>query len=96
MTPALILSFLTALFQSVPDLKKIWDDVISAYINSQIESMTAENKAAIRKAVYEQDQRDLEHAIGSPREGAASDIPGTSHRDNLPNVLSNGAKPPAD
>jgi len=95
MEPTIIVTFLTSLFQAVPTLKKTWDDIVAAYVNSQIESMTAENLAAIRKAIDEKDQRDLEKALKSPRAGAPSDIPGVSHVSELPNVLPVGAKPPA-
>lgn len=49
--------------------------------------MHKEDREAIRKAIYEHDQRDLERQIGSSSPGEVSNAPGTIIVDELPNVL---------
>lgn len=82
-----ILSLLTAIFKAIPVLKGFWDEMVTAYINSQIATMKKENREAIRKAIYEQDQRDIESAIGSPTAGEQSGLPGAVVVDELPGVM---------
>lgn len=78
-----IIALLLSIFKAVPALKQLWDQILAAYIASQINTFNDEIKAAIRKAIHEHDQRDLEQAIGSVKSGEASGIPGAVVVDNL-------------
>jgi hypothetical protein len=81
-----IFSAIVGIINLIPVVKGWIDSFIAYYVGKQIESMKAENMAAIRKAVHEQDQRDAERALGNPQAGEPSDIPGTVIRDSLPGV----------
>lgn len=59
---------------------------IAEYAKHQISTMKKENRDAIKKAIDEQDQRDLEKAMGSTKVGEVSGIPGTEIIDTLPGV----------
>lgn len=48
--------------------------------------MTEADWAAIRKAIDEQDQRELEKQIGNRTPGEKSNLPGTVIRDRLPGI----------
>jgi hypothetical protein len=78
-----LVALLLSIFKAVPALKQLWDQLISAYIATQIETIKKEYREAIRKAIYEHDQRDLESAIGSPQSGKISGIPGAVVVDNI-------------
>lgn len=86
MTISAIFNFLLALFKIIPVLKGFWDDLVTMYIERQIENLKAENKAAIRKAIDEKDQRDIEKLLGSDHTGMPSGISGTTIVHTLPNV----------
>lgn len=75
-----------ALIQSVPIVDKWVERFVTFYITSMIGSMKSDNRNGIRKAVDEQDQRDLEHAIGSPTAGEPVGGDGVERRDSLPGV----------
>lgn len=77
---------LLSLIQSVPIVDKWVERFVTFYVTSMIGSMKSDNRNGIRKAMDEQDQRDLEHAIGSPTAGEPSNLPGVEHRDTLPGV----------
>ena len=62
------------------------------YVTSQINKLHESDKEAIRKAIYEHDQRDLEKQIGSTRPGEPSGIGGVEHRVELPNVVQDPVK----
>lgn len=64
------------------------DKFISWYISEAIEKMKEADREAIRKAVYEQDQRSLEKQIGDRNPGERSNLPGAGVVDSLPNVVS--------
>jgi hypothetical protein len=88
-----IFSAVLAVLRSAPALAGLALKFISAvenfvtwFINNRIDQMAKENRDAIKKAVVDQDQRDLEKAIGSPTAGEPSGIPGTVIRDALPGV----------
>ena len=86
MTIGGVFSLLLAIFKAIPALEKWFQDLSALYIASRIESMKQENREAIKKAIEAQDQRDLERAIGSPKAGEHSGLPGTEIRDSLPGV----------
>ena len=79
-------SAILAILNLVPQLAKWFEGFVSWYVDRQINSMDQENRDAIRKAVFEHDQRDLESATGSQHPGEPSGIPGTVLRDTLPGV----------
>lgn len=83
---ATVLSLLLAIFKAIPSLQALWDGLVSMYVESQIASMKAENRAAIQKALQDQDQRDLEKAIGSPNAGKEVPANGSEIVDSLPGV----------
>lgn len=82
-----VLAVLLAFFKALPILKTFWDGLVAAYIAREVSKMKKENVEAIRKAVDEHDQREIEKLLGSPKAGLPSGIPGTEQRDSLPNVL---------
>jgi len=57
------------------------------YIDQQIAEIHKADRLAIKKAIDEQDQRDLEKQIGNPNPGEASHSHGSIIVDALPNVL---------
>lgn len=79
-------SALLAVIRALPIIKGWVDDFVAFYVDRQIAQMKRENLAAIRRVLMEQDQRDLEKVIGSPRAGEVSGDPNTQIRDSLPNV----------
>jgi hypothetical protein len=78
-----------AILQAIPAVKILADEFVSLYVQLRLSFMKAEHRSGIRKAIEEQDQRDLENAINSPLAGKKSDIAGTTVRDSLPNVMRN-------
>lgn len=83
---AAVFGGLVAFFKAIPIVNSWVQTFVVWYVNSQIDAMKAEDVAALKKAVIEKDQRDLEKAIGNPNAGGASGIPGVEHRDTLPGV----------
>lgn len=75
-----------AIVKAIPALKDLFDQIVAAYVSSQIQGMKQAHRDGIRKAVQEQDQRDLERAIGNPQAGEHSGLPSTEIRDSLPGV----------
>lgn len=85
---ASVLSLLLAIFKAVPALKQWWDQLLAMYIAKSIADMHRDDKAAIKKAIEENDQRDLERQVFNSTPGERSDAPNTIIRhDSLPNVL---------
>lgn len=82
----MILSLVLTILKLVPSLKGWWDELVSAYVYSEIATINKENLASVRKAILEQDQRDLERAIGNPYAGERSNIPGSEIVNSLPGV----------
>lgn len=58
----------------------MFDDLVAFYLSSEIKSMRAGNRAAIRKALETHDQRDVETAIGNPHAGEVSNAQGSEIR----------------
>lgn len=75
-----------SLIQSIPVLVDLVERFVALYVASRIGSMKKEHREGIKKALAEQDQRDLERAIGSPVAGLPSGVPGTEVRPTLPGV----------
>lgn len=74
-----VISLLVAIFQAIPVLKSAWEQLITLWINTQIDKMAEENRNAIKKAITEHDQREIERII-STKPGEPSGLPGTSER----------------
>lgn len=81
-----LLQFLLAAFKVIPVLKNIWDELVAEYVAKKIEEMKRENREAIKKAINDYDQRELEKALGNPNPGEHSGLPGTVIVDELPGV----------
>lgn len=67
-----VLKLLLAAFQAWPSIKSVFDEIVSAYVASELGKMKTENSDAIKKVVREHDQRDLEKVLGSPTAGKPS------------------------
>lgn len=65
-------------------MKAWFDDLVAFYVKLKIASMKRENREAIRKALHEQDQRDLEGAVGNPYPGEPSGDDGVTIVDAPP------------
>lgn len=79
---SVIVQLILAIAKAFPIVDKWLDE---AY-NEKLKAMSKETRAAIRKAIDEQDQIDLEIAIGSVNAGRPSGIPGSEIVDKLPGV----------
>ncbi len=86
MPVAAAIAAIISLIKAIPILDKWAQAFITFYVNSQIDGMARENIEALRKAIDDQDQRDLEKAIGNPDDGEPSHLPGTEIRHTLPGV----------
>lgn len=75
---------LVAFFKAIPALKDIFDKFIAFYIQRELENIKKENSDAIRRAVNEKDQRDIEKMLGSKHEGQPTGL--GEIVDSLPNV----------
>jgi hypothetical protein len=79
-------SAIAAVAGAIPIFDKWLQQFIAWYVQNKIATMIKENAEAIRKAVQEQDQRELEKTMGSSTAGEPSSLPGTEVRDSLPGV----------
>lgn len=79
-----MLAGILAIFKAVPILNSWFEKLVAAYISHQIDSMKAENVAAIRKVLDEKDQRALEKALASPTAGLPSGDAGSVIIDGPP------------
>ncbi len=76
----------------VPQFKKIWDQLVAEYIKTQIDKMHNDDKEAIKKAVYDYDQRQIEWQLGNRSPGEHSFIPGTMVVDDISHIVSDDRK----
>jgi hypothetical protein len=81
-----IISGLVGLIKAIPIIDRWFQSLLTFYVNSQIDKMERANFEAVKKAIYDRDQRDLEKAIGSPNAGESSHNPDTVIVDGLPGV----------
>lgn len=81
-----VFSAVAAFFSSIPVLGRLVEQFIAWYVNEQIDKMSSENAAIIKKAIEEKDQRDLEKTMGSSKAGKPSGIDGTTVVGSLPGV----------
>lgn len=89
MTITAVISLLTAIFKAIPSLKAWWDSLVTLYIELKIKEMRKENRDSIKKAIHEQDQREIEATIGYSQVGELSGVPNSDVVDVLPNVMRN-------
>jgi hypothetical protein len=83
-----ILGILLAVFKAVPILKQWWDQLLVMYIERQKAKLREEIRKAIIYALVEQDQRDIEKAVGNPNAGEPVRVPDSEIVDSLPGVKS--------
>ena len=86
MTATAIIALITALAQAWPSFKQWMDSLVAVYVSRQVAGMSQFNRDAIKTALTEQDQRDMETAMGSTRVGEVSGNAGTIIVDSLPGV----------
>lgn len=79
-----VISAILAVAKAVPVFDSWIQQLITSYVNSAIDRMQYENWTAIKKAVNDKDQRDLEKAIGNPAAGEPSGF--GDIRNNLPGL----------
>lgn len=78
------ISIILGILKVIPILDAWFQALSKAYIEDRIAGMKKENRDAIRKAINEHDQRDLEKAVGNPNPGEASGDAGAQIIDNRP------------
>lgn len=81
-----VIGLLLAIFEAIPIVDGWFQALVREYVKRRIARMKAENLDAIRLAIEEHDQRGLEKAIGNPRPGEPSNLPGVEIHDSLPGV----------
>ena len=72
-----IFSTILAIAKAIPVLDSWLSQFMAFYTQQKIASMKDEDYQAVRKAVLERDQRDLEKAAGNPNPGEVSNAPGS-------------------
>ena len=72
-----ILNAIIKVFAAVPTLNTWFQELVKLYVQIQGAAMSKENRDAVRKALDEHDQRDMEKAVNSPTAGKISGDPGT-------------------
>jgi hypothetical protein len=80
-------SIIFAIIKAIPAVKSWWDQLVTFYVNKELENFKEADRAALRKAIHEQDQRDLEKQLGNPNAGEPSNAPGSVIVGELPNVV---------
>jgi len=85
-TPAAIVSLLIAIFKAIPALERQWDAAVVAYIKQRRDVLRKETRDAIKKALDDQDQIDLENSMGAVEAGQQSHRPGAVLVDSLPGL----------
>lgn len=78
------MQILIIILKALPALKALVDRFFALYAQQEYRSFQKAVQEGIRKAVDEHDQRDLEKAIGSPKAGLPSGVPGSTFHDSLP------------
>jgi hypothetical protein len=76
MDPILIINEILAIAKAIPVVDSWIQALVVAYTALEISNMEKENREAVRKALYEHDQRELEKAVGNPNPGEISGDPG--------------------
>jgi hypothetical protein len=78
-----IIPLLTAIFKTFPILKDLFDRFVAQYTQNQIANMKAEYQSAIKKAILDHDQIDLEKSLGSQFAGLPSGNAGSHVVDHV-------------
>lgn len=78
------ISIVLGILKIIPILDQWFQSLSAAYIQERLDSMKSENVAAIRKALDDKDQRDLEAAVGNPNPGLPSGDAGSQIIDMPP------------
>ena len=81
---AVVFKILLGILDAIPTVRMFYEAFAAYYIRTKITAMQKENRDAIRKAVLEQDQIDLEKALGNPNAGEPSGIDGVIVRPDAP------------
>lgn len=76
------------LITALPKLQALVELFIAQYISIKRANFSKGNQDAISKAIYEHDQRGIEHQMGSNVEGKPSGEAGTTIDDSLPPNIS--------
>jgi hypothetical protein len=79
-----IILAILAIARAVPVIAEFLEKLSVAFTASRLASFRKENLEALRKAVKEYDQRDLEKAIGNPNAGEPSGDAGSEIVDSIP------------
>lgn len=66
------ITIILGILKAIPILDAWFQQLSTAYTVGKIASFKKENLEALRKAINEKDQRDLEAAVGNPHPGEAS------------------------
>jgi hypothetical protein len=83
---------LAIILKYLPKLQGVLAIAIAMYNRWKRASQEKENGAAVREAVDEKDQRDLEKALGGSVAGKPVDMAGSVIRDALPGVRNDSHK----
>ena len=83
-----MISTIVSIIKAISALDNLFQLVMVAYTQSQIASMRAENREAIKRSIAEHDQREAERVIGNPNPGEASGEEGTQIVDAPPPNIS--------
>ena len=75
-----------AIARAIPAIKSIIDRFFTLYVHYEINKLDDQLKKGLEKTLKEDNQIDLEKALGSPTAGKPSNNPGTEIRDSLPGV----------
>lgn len=81
---------LIEIIKAIPAIKSLFEQLVGLYVASELVSMKKENRDAIKKAIHEFDQREIEKALGNPNAGDPSNLPGSELRSSLPGVPNKG------
>lgn len=73
-----IISIILGILKAIPIIDSWYQKLSAAYIADAIARMKSENLDAIRKAITNHDQRDLEAAVGNPHPGEVSGDAGST------------------
>lgn len=83
---ASVFAIILGVLKAIPPLKDLFDRFLVFYAERQIANMKKENVEAIRKAMDEQDQREIEKAMGSSKAGEPTGVPGSRIVDSVHGV----------
>ncbi len=91
-----LIALIIALLEAVPIAKKFVDSLLTIYIQRQIDVLHENDRAAIRQALVEHDQRAIEWQLGNSNSGEPSFLPGTHVVDSVAGVVPSTQKKRSD